>query len=153
MGSGGDVNLGEVSQLWTSLGLERQRLDDLLELVSIATTPPSAKDEEGGQDLETEENGESGDGKEGGVKEARSYDPAAIVDWNKLLALAAGQLGDVNTRLSYYFSFVFLSSTALLCCPIKTASLHPHAEDSIKAFAHSPKSISKLVGRWPDGGS
>ncbi|XP_046440112.1 ropporin-1-like protein [Daphnia pulex] len=95
LGGGGDVNLGDVSQLWTSLGLERQRLDDLLELVSIATTPPSTKDEEGGQDLETEENGESGDGKEGGgVKEPRSYDPAAIVDWNKLLALAAGQLGD-----------------------------------------------------------
>jgi len=111
LGSGGDVNLGDVSQLWTSLGLERQRLEDLLELVSIATTPPTSKDE-GGQDLETEENGESGDGKEGGVKEARSYDPAAIVDWNKLLALAAGQLGDVNTRL-FYFSFVPLIQSCL----------------------------------------
>nr|CAH0100808.1 unnamed protein product [Daphnia galeata] len=98
LGCSGDVNLGDVSQLWTSLGLERHRLDDLLELVSIATTtPPSTKDEEGGQDLETEENvGACGDGKAetGGAKETRSYDPATIVDWNKLLALAAGQLGD-----------------------------------------------------------
>lgn len=91
------------------MGLERHRLDDLLELVSIATTtPPSTKDE-GGQDLETEENvGECGDGKAetGGAKETRNYDPATIVDWNKLLALAAGQLGDLNTRL--FFTFLFL---------------------------------------------
>jgi hypothetical protein len=79
-------------------------------LVSIATTPPSAEE---GQDLETEENGESGDGKAeigGGVKEARSYDPATIVDWNKLLALAAGQLGHVNTGLFNFFFISFSSS-------------------------------------------
>ena len=132
LGCSGDVNLGDVSQLWTSLGLERHRLDDLLELVSIATTTPlSTKDEEGGQDLETEENvGESGDGKAetGGAKETRSYDPATIVDWNKLLALAAGQLGDVNTRL--FFNFLFLIQS--LYSYQSASNPSTHAEDSIK---------------------
>lgn len=147
LGSGGDVNLGDVSQLWTSLGLERQRLDDLLELVSIATTPPSTKDEEGGQDLETEENGESGDGKEGGVKEARSYDPAAIVDWNKLLALAAGQLGDVNTRLFLDdFPFVFSRPTVL---PYQNCVFTPTRRETIKAFAHRPSPFPNLLADGP----
>ncbi|KZS09881.1 Ropporin-1A [Daphnia magna] len=87
-----DVNLGDIIQLWTTLGLERQRLDDLLELVSIETPPLND-----GQDLETQENGEpvdNNDGQPNGAKQLRNYDPATVVDWNKLLALAAGQLGD-----------------------------------------------------------
>ncbi|XP_057366446.1 ropporin-1-like protein [Daphnia carinata] len=87
-----DVNLGDIIQLWTTLGLERQRLDDLLELVSIATPPLND-----GQDLETQENAETRDNNDGqpnGAKPPRNYDPATVVDWNKLLALAAGQLGD-----------------------------------------------------------
>jgi hypothetical protein len=149
LGSGGDVNLGDVSQLWTSLGLERQRLDDLLELVSIATTPPSTKDEEGGQDLETEENGESGDGKEGGgVKEPRSYDPAAIVDWNKLLALAAGQLGDVNTRLFSFIIFPFVFSRPTVV-PYQNCVFTPTRRESIKAFAHRPSPFPNLLADGP----
>lgn len=96
-----DVNLGDIIQLWTTLGLERQRLDDLLELVSIETPPLND-----GQDLETQENGEpvdNNDGQPNGAKQLRNYDPATVVDWNKLLALAAGQLGDVNKPLFLYF--------------------------------------------------
>ena len=149
LGCSGDVNLGDVSQLWTSLGLERHRLDDLLELVSIATTtPPSTKDEEGGQDLETEENvGESGDGKAetGGAKETRSYDPATIVDWNKLLALAAGQLGDVNTRL--FFNFLFLIQS--LYSYQSASNPTTHAEDSIKTFAHHRRPFQNLLADGP----
>lgn len=85
-----DVTVGDVGQLWTSLGLERQRLDDLLELVSIATTPTTT-----GETDETKEDDPEA------AKEPR-YDPATVVDWNKLLALAAGQLGDVN---KFFFLF------------------------------------------------
>ena len=149
LGCSGDVNLGDVSQLWTSLGLERHRLDDLLELVSIATTtPPSTKDEEGGQDLETEENvGACGDGKAetGGAKETRSYDPATIVDWNKLLALAAGQLGDVNTRL--FFTFLFLIQS--LYSYQSASNPTTHAEDSIKTFAHHRRPFQNLLADGP----
>lgn len=87
-----DVTVGDVGQLWTSLGLERQRLDDLLELVSIATATGETTTFPGESDEPKEELEAN--------KETR-FDPATVVDWNKLLALAAGQLGDVNK--SFFF--------------------------------------------------
>ena len=54
-----------------ALGLQRQKLDDLLELIAIATPPTHSNDNE-----------------------------SSFTDWNKLVALAAGQLGHVciNTQ-------------------------------------------------------
>ena len=60
------VTFGDVSRYWMALGLQRQKLDDLLELVTMPT--PSSD---------------------------RNADNDSFDDWNKLLALAAGQLGHV----------------------------------------------------------
>ena len=59
------ITLSDVVQHWNALGLDKQRLQDLLELMSLGS-PETPSD--------------------------------AVLDWNKLLALAAGQLGDVNNN-------------------------------------------------------
>ncbi len=133
LGARGDVTVGDVSQLWTAMGLEPNRLDDLLELVSIATTtdatlppPPPQPPKETETDEAKEEGGEP-------AKEQPPpprYDPAIVVDWNKLLALAAGQLGDVN-KVPFFFQ----------------NCLARRSRAPIKTFAHRQ---FKLVGRWPD---
>lgn len=79
-GRQGEATLDDVVEQWTSLGLERQRLDDLLELVSMATPGGDAED----APAAASEDDASGGG------------ATSVVDWTKLLALAAGQLGDVN---------------------------------------------------------
>ena len=84
-----ELTLNDVSQQWTSLGLERQRLDDLLELVSMATPHP-----EGPPPMTS----------------------SSIVEWNKLLALAAGQLGNVRQtqkKLARCPSTLFIHSWAI----------------------------------------
>ena len=82
------------------MGLERQRLDDLLELVSMATA--AASQPEGS---------------------------SPIVDWNKLLALAAGQLGNVYIKYLFFFFF-----SLILFFHVDKNSLH---------------SIQKLSGKMP----
>ena len=67
----GKVSLDDVTRQWTLYGMDRQGLDDMIELVSMA-----AHDGDSSAEM-------SGDAKGGSV------------DWNKLLALAAGQLGNV----------------------------------------------------------
>ena len=56
-----------------ALGLERQKLDDLLELITMATPPADSND-----------------------------DGSSFTDWNKLVALAAGQLGHVCIHSQTY---------------------------------------------------
>ena len=90
-----DVTVGDVSQLWAALGLEPNRLDDLLELVSIATTTPATPPPPPPKDEPKDAEG----GEETAKEHQPRYDPATVVEWNKLLALAAGQLGDVNRHL------------------------------------------------------
>lgn len=86
--------MDDVSQQWTSLGLERQRLDDLLELVSIATGPGGAEEAPAAA---TEDDA-------AGADVAKNDAANTIVDWSKLLALAAGQLGDVSMEPFYFCS-------------------------------------------------
>lgn len=67
-----EVTLEDVERAWLGLGLERQRLTDLLELLQVA---------------------------------GAGHESDAAVDWFKLLALAAGQLGEVPTRVVGCFFF------------------------------------------------
>lgn len=71
-----EVSLDDVTRQWTLYGMDRQGLDDMIELVSMAAHDGSSAETTMGGD-------DSGGGK------------GENVDWNKLLALAAGQLGNV----------------------------------------------------------
>lgn len=86
------MTLRQVSQQWAAMGLDQQRLDDLLELVASGTQAPANPDED-------EADSFAEDGTERELR-GMSREPGTIVDWNKLLALAAGQLGDVKTRFT-----------------------------------------------------
>lgn len=72
------------------MGLDQQRLDDLLELVATGAQAPANADEN------------ATDAEDMAEREPRSHDPGASVDWNKLLALAAGQLGNVKIAALFH---------------------------------------------------
>jgi hypothetical protein len=72
----GKVSLDEVRRQWTLYGMDRQGLDDMIELVSMASASAASAEHDDSSATTTTMASES-------------------VDWNKLLALAAGQLGNV----------------------------------------------------------